>query len=347
MNNSNLISIDLAKNVFQVCVLNKHNKVVSNKKVSRAKLFETVVTIDDASNIVMEACYSSNYWARFFQQQGYHVGLIPPHQVKPFVVGNKNDHNDALAIAEASKRPKVTFVAVKTIDQQDLQSLSRIRDRLVKARTALANQLRGLLAEYGVIIPKSLKALRENIPIALDDDSNQLTTISRGFVNDLYLELLEFDEKIKLNEKQFITLLAGNGDYKLLQTIPGIGPVIAASLICAVHDAKQFKNGRQMAAWSGLTPKQHASGDVSRMGGISKRGNQSLRRQVIHGARAVVRWCEEKDDALSLWLKNLLKTKHKNKVVVALANKIVRMAWAILYKKEAYNPAILAEVALR
>ena len=267
--------------------------------------------------------------------------------MKPFVVGNKNDHNDALAIAEASKRPKVTFVTVKTIDQQDLQSLSRIRDRLVKARTALANQLRGLLAEYGVIIPKSLKALRENIPIALDDDSNQLTTISRGFVNDLYLELLEFDEKIKLNEKQFITLLAGNGDYKLLQTIPGIGPVIAASLICAVHDVKQFKNGRQMAAWSGLTPKQHASGDVSRMGGISKRGNQSLRRQVIHGARAVVRWCEEKDDALSLWLKNLLKTKHKNKVVVALANKIVRMAWAILYKKEAYNPAILAEIALR
>ena len=346
MNNSNLISIDLAKNVFQVCVLNKHNKVVSNKKVSRAKLFETVLNVDDANSIVMEACYSSNYWARLFQQQDYHVGLIPPHQVKPFVVGNKNDHNDALAIAEASKRPKVTFVAVKTLDQQDLQSLSRIRDRLVKTRTALANQLRGLLAEYGVIIPKSLKALRENIPLALEDDSNQLTVISRGFVNDLYLELIELDEKVRLNEKQSAALLADNNDYKLLQTIPGIGPIVAASLVCAVSDAKQFKNGRQMAAWSGLTPKQHASGDSSRMGGISKRGNQSLRRQVIHGARSVVRHCEGKDDELSLWLKNLLKTKHKNKVTVALANKIVRMAWAILYKKEAYNPAMRAAAGI-
>ena len=202
------------------------------------------------------------------------------------------------------------------------------------------------MAEYGVIIPKSLKALRENIPIALDDDSNQLTTISRGFVNDLYLELLEFDEKIKFNEKQTEALLKDNDDYKRLQSIPGVGPVIACSIVCAVNDAKQFKNGRQMAAWSGLTPKQHASGDLSRMGGISKRGNQTLRRQVIHGARSVVRWCDGKDDALSVWLNNLLKTKHKNKVIVALANKIVRMAWAILYKKQVYNPAMLSAAAL-
>ena len=336
MNNNSVISIDLAKNVFQVCLLNRQNKITTNKKVRRAKLLETVLSLG-AKRIVMEACYSSNHWGRLFQQYGFQVDLIPPHQVKPFVVGNKNDHNDAIAIAEASMRPKATVVAVKTLAQQDIQSLERIRDRLIKTRTALANQLRGLLAEYGVIVEKKVAALRSNIPLILEDAENALTPISREFISNLYEELLNLDQRITSTENSSESLLINNDDYKRLQTIPGIGPVISRGIICAINDAKQFKNGRQMSAWVGLTPKQHASGEVSRMSGISKRGNRTLRRQFNHGARALIRWCEEKDDALSLWLQKLLKTKPKCKVIVALANKLARIAWAILAKREDYN----------
>ena len=343
MNNHNVISIDLAKNVFQICLLNEHNKVTFNKKVRRARVLDSVLKLD-ANRIVMEACYSSNHWGRVFQQQGYQVDLIPPHQVKPFVVGNKNDHNDAIAIAEASLRPKSSFVAVKSLEQQDIQSLDRIRDRLVKGRTSVANQLRGFLADYGVIIEKKIASLRKEVPFIVEDAENQLTVTAREFIYDLYEELLDIDERINKNETKSDALLADNDDYRRLQTIPGIGPIISRGIICAVSDSNQFKNGRQMASWIGLTPKQHASGDQSRMGSISKRGNHSLRKRLIHGARAVVRWCEGKDDALSLWLQNLLKTKHKNKVVVALANKIARIAWAVLNKKEEYNPSVFTKV---
>jgi transposase len=285
----------------------------------------------------MEACYTSNFWGRLFQHNGLEVDLIPPHQVKPFVIGNKNDHNDAIAIAEASRRPRATFVAVKTLEQQDIQSLERIRDRLVKTRTALANQTRGLLAEYGISIKKSLKELRTGIPLALEDANNSLTVASREFIHNLFQELKEIDQRINDNEKISAQLLVNNDDYKRLQTIPGIGPIISRSFICGINNARQFKNGREMAAWIGLTPKQHASGDKSRMTEISRRGNQALRKQLIHGARAVVRWCEGKNDSLSLWLQKLLKTKHKNRVVVALANKLARVAWAILAKGENYK----------
>lgn len=220
MSNDNLISIDLAKNVFQICLLSEHNKVIFNKKVRRTKLLETVLRLD-AKRIVMEACYSSNHWGRLFQNYGYRVDLIPPHQAKPFLTGNKNDSNDVIAIAEASRRPKATFVAVKSFEQQDVQSLDRIRDRLVKARTAVANQLRGLLAEYGVIIAKKIALLRKEVPFILEDAENQLTVVSREFINALYQELLFFDEKITRNETKAQALLSQNDNYHRLQTIPG------------------------------------------------------------------------------------------------------------------------------
>jgi len=336
MSNNNLISIDLAKNVFQVCVLNEHNKVTINKKVKRSKLLQTVIQLD-AKNIVMEACYSSNHWGRVFQDNGFIVKLIPPHQVKPFVVGNKNDHNDAIAIAEAARRPKATFVAVKSLEQQDIQSLYRIRDRMIKSRTALANQLRGLLAEYGIILGKKINTLRKDVPFILEDADNELTVTSRVFIQDLYDELIELDEKIQAKADQASSLLEENNAYQRLQSIPGVGPIVGGEIIAALGCGKQFKNGRQMAAWIGLTPKQHASGDQSRMLGISKRGNQSLRKQLIHGSRAVINWCEGKDDPLSLWLQNLLKTKHVCKVVVALANKLARIAWAVLTTGKAFD----------
>lgn len=335
MNNS-VISIDLAKNVFQVCLFNEHHKPVFNKKVTRARLLETVMKLE-SNRIVMEACYSSNYWGRVFQSMDRSVGLVPPHQVKPFVVGNKNDHNDAIAIGEASFRPKTVFVPVKSIDQQDIQSLHRIRDRLVRARTAVANQMRGLLSEYGVIIGKKIAVLRKEIAFVLEDPDQPLSVPARSFIADLYEELRRYDEQIGVKELALKALLENNDDYQRVQEIPGIGPIVGSALIAAVGDAKQFKNGRNLSAWVGLTPKQYASGDVSRMGGMSKRGNRTLRKLLIDGARSLLTWVGDKTDGLSCWIRALLSRRPYAKVLVAVANKIARMAWAVLSKNEHYK----------
>lgn len=334
-----VVSIDIAKNVFQVCGLDQHNKPAFNKKIQRAKLLETIAQLD-CDSVVMEACYASNPWGRAIESLGFKVNLIPPYQVKPFLVGNKNDHNDAIAIAEASQRPTARFVPVKTLAQQDIQSLNRIRERLVKHRTSAINQLRGLLSEYGVIAPKGPNQLLENIPGILEDGENSLTPIAREFVQDLQLEIIEANKKIEQNETKTITLLKTKPSYELLQTVRGIGPVTAAAIISSVNDGKQFKNGRNMAAWLGLTPSQYASGEKCITGGITKRGNAQLRKLFIHGARAVINWCEKKEDSFSCWIKGLLARMHPCKAIVAVANKIARMAWAVLTKQEAYNPSL-------
>jgi len=330
-----VISIDLAKTVFQICALNADNTIVSNKKHSRKQLLHAMRQFEP-TEVIMEACYSSHHWGREIQALGHTVKLIPAYQVKPFVVGNKNDHNDAIAIAEASRRPKASFVAVKTLEQQDIQSLQRIRERLVKQRTATANQLRGLMAEYGVIVPVGLNKLRSSVPDILEDAQQPLTMTARGFVHRLYRELTAHDQHVKALEAELKSLLANNEDYQRLQTIPGIGPISAATLMASIGDAKFFKNGRQMAAWMGLTPKQRGSGEKSRITGISKRGDRTLRKLLIHGARTVLNWCEKKNDELNLWLKTLKKRMHPCKVVVALANKLARIVWAVLAKKRPY-----------
>lgn len=338
----NVISIDVAKNVFQICALDARNKVVLNKKLTRAKLLPTLAQLQ-AEVVVMEACYSSNAWGRALQAQGHTVKLIPPWQVKPFVVGNKTDHNDAIAIAEASLRPTVRFVPVKSLPQQDLQSLARIRDRWVKSRTAVINQLRGLLSEYGVCVPKGPSALLAELPGILEDAGNGLTTVARAFIRELYDEVLQFNQRIKGNEQQSAALLQDNGDYQRLQSISGIGPITATAVLASVGDAKQFSNGRAMAAWIGLTPKLHGSGDTVILGRISKRGNQELRRLFVHGARTVVRWCHRKEDAFSRWIQKLLTRMHPCKAIVAVANKMARVAWAILSKQRAFDATLAAQ----
>jgi transposase len=335
MKNS-LISVDLAKNVFQVCAMDSEQRITENKKVSRKKLLPTLSQFEPTT-VVMEACYTSHPWGRAIQALGHTVKLIPPYQVKPFVIGNKNDHNDAIAIAEASRRPKASFVPVKSLEQQDLQSLQRIRERMIKHRTATGNQLRGLLAEYGIVLPKGLRYLRAQVPLILEDAENTLTTVARSFIHRLYRELVEHDKQISEIETELSTLVEKRKDYQLLQTIPGIGPVIATTLLASVGDARYFKNGRQMAAWAGLAPRQHASGEKSRMLGISKRGDRTLRKMFIHGARAVLNTCGAKTDKLSLWLKALSSRAHPCKVIVALANKMARIAWAVLATGKAYQ----------
>jgi transposase len=331
----NLVSIDLAKNIFQICGFDHERKVMFNKKVKRSNLIHELSQIEP-TRIAMEACYSSNPWGRRIENMGHKVFLVPPFMVKPFVIGNKNDHNDALAIGETFFRPKIRFVPVKTVEQQDIQSLTKIKDLLTKQKTATSNQLRGLLAEYGLVSLKNSPSLLKEIPDFLEDAENELSHISRAFVRrlkeNLQYIIVQIDEvKLALNE-----LVKNKEDYKRLLTIPGVGPIIAATLMGAV-DSKMFKNGRQFAAWIGLTPKQYSSGEKNHIGGISKRGNNSLRRLLIHGARSVLNWCEKKDDKLSLWLKELAKRMTSNKAAVALANKLARIIWSVLSKKEVFN----------
>ena len=331
-----VISIDLAKNVFQICGVDCHQKIIFNKKVSRSNFLKQFANID-ADSVVMEACYSSNYWARTLDSLGFNVKLIPPFQVKPFVVGNKNDHNDAIAIAEASLRPTARFVPIKTIEQQDVQSLERIRDRLVKQRTAITNQLRGLLSEYGIVLPTGTKKLLAEVPYVLECIDNDLSVMSRQFLQELHVEALEKTERMQRTEAQMESLLSNNSSYELLQGIHGIGPVTAAAMIAAVSSGRQFRNGRQMAAWIGLTPGQHASGDKDKGTGMTKRGNRQLRRLLIHGGRTAMNWHEGKNDKLSLWIKDLVSRMHPCKVIVAIANKLARIAWSVLVNQQPYH----------
>jgi transposase len=334
-----VISIDIAKNVFQICALDHHHKVQLNKQVTRAKLLDTLRQLE-CDYVVMEACYSSNPWGRSIQALGHQVKLIPPYQVKPFLVGNKNDHNDAIAIAEASLRPTARFVPVKTLHQQDIQSLNRIRERLVKHRTGVLNQLRGLTSEYGIVVAKGPRKLADQLPLILEDASNSLTTCAREFIYELYEEVAALNARIAKTEADIKALLKNNANYTLLQTVPGVGPVIAAAVIASVDSGKQFKNGRSMAGWMGLIPSQHSSGDKHVMGRITKRGNGGLRKLFIHGARTLINWCEKKDDKLSLWMKGLLSRMHPCKAIVAIANKLVRIAWAVLVKREPFSLAM-------
>lgn len=257
--------------------------------------------------------------------------------MKPFVIGNKNDANDAFAIAEASLRPRIRFVAVKSTEQQDIQSLQRITERMIKTRTAEVNQLRGLLSEYGVVVGTGVATLMNAIPSIAEDANNELTSITRSFIFRLYLNIKRASQQIDEVKSLLTELIKDKAEYLLLQSIPGIGPVTAGALMASVGDASIFKNGRQLAAWIGLTPTQYASGEINRMGKISKRGNSSLRKYLIHGARTVLNWCDKKDDVLSCWLKRLKERMNGCKAVVALANKLARIVWSVLTNKQVFD----------
>ena len=245
---SSVISIDLAKNIFQICVLDEMRQILFNKKVKRLELIHELRQFEPTI-VVMEACYSSNPWGRRIEKLGHEVRLIPPFIVKPFVIGNKNNANDALAIAEASLRPKVRFVALKSTEQQ-----------VVKVRTGDVNQLRGLLSEYGTVVGLGISTLMNAIPDIIEDASNELTVTARSFIQRIYQNIKRTSLQIEEVKTQLIELVKDKQAYKLLLTVPGVGPVIATAIMAAVGDANVFKNGRQLAAWIGLTPSQYASG---------------------------------------------------------------------------------------
>ena len=337
MKKCNRIAIDLAKNVFQICIVNSSNKVIEAKRLKRRDLSNYMAN-QLPSRVIMEACYSSHYWGRELTRLGHAVELIPPQFVKPFLRGNKNDRNDALAIAEAADRPNITRVPIKTIEQQDIQSLHRIRDRLVKQRTQLVNQLRGLLSEYGIVTGLGHKAMCKLLAQLSDSSDSRLTAVMKYQVNLCRLEHHELSHRIDESNQQMNEIARHNPLCQILMSLPGIGIINATALVASIGNGSEFRNSRELAVWLGLTPRQHASGDKSISLGITKRGNRYLRKQLIHGARAAVSRCKKRDDDLSLWANRLVARRGMNKACVAYASRLARLAWVLLQRNETYQP---------
>ncbi len=331
-----VLGIDLAKSSFQLHGVDGTGNPVMRKKLTREKLKRLMVNMPPC-RVAMEACGSAHYWARTFREYGHDVRLIAPQFVKPFVKSNKNDAMDAEAICEAVQRPNMRFVAIKETVQQDTQSLHRIRSLAVGRRTAQVNQIRGLLLEYGIEIPQGRRNVRSRLPEILEDVENGLNPLFRELLSGLYEELVHLDKRIAEYDHKIEQLAQQDSRAKALMSIPGIGPKCATALLSAIGDVKVFKSGREMAAWLGLVPRQHSTGGKAQLLGISKRGDIYLRTLLIHGARAVLRCVDRKTDRLSLWVISLKQRRGKNIAAVAWANKMVRIAWALLKKGEFYQ----------
>jgi len=330
-----LLAIDLGKRSFHLYGIDTDGVIVS-RKVSRAKLAEVVGDLAPTA-IAMEACASAHHWGRCWLAGGREVRLINPRFVKPFVKGSKNDAVDAEAIFEAAMRPTMRFVPVKSTDQQDLQSLHRARDQLVCQRTALINHARGLLAEYGIVLPQGPWRFTTQAPAAIA--GADLSDLARAIFGELLDQLDDLDRRVKKLDATMVALCRTNEACRRLTKLPGVGPVVATAIVAAVNDGRQFRSGREMAAWIGLVPRQYSTGGKPRLGGIGRRANHYLRRQLIHGARAVV--CRlpkspKHDDRRSIWLNALAARRGFNRTIVALANKTARIAWVLLTRKEEY-----------
>jgi len=333
------VGIDLAKSVFHVVAVNKMGTLVKKKQLKRNELLSFMAQLEPC-RIALEACAGAHYWAREFQKLGHEVKLIAPQYVKPYVKGNKNDYNDAEAIAEAAQRPNMRFVPIKSQEQQDIQALHRLRERGVKERTALVNQIRGLLAEYGIVVRQGITAARKALPQILEDGDNGLSPASRTYFAQLRDELIQIDARCARYEQQIVQVNQAHEACRRLDEVMGIGPVTATATYAAAGAAHEFRNGRHFSAWLGLVPKQHSSGGKDTLLGISKRGNAYLRTLFIHGARAVLRYAATKTDRFSRWANALHARRGHNRACVAVANKLARIAWVILAKGESYRPAV-------
>ncbi len=333
------VGIDLAKNVYQLHGVDRSGKTMLKRRLKRHQWFKVLLDKTEPDCVIgMEACAGAHHWARQLQARGYTVKLIPPQFVKPYVKSNKSDARDAEAICEAMSRPNMRFVTVKRVEQQDIQATHRIRAELMTQRTAKANQIRGLVAEYGLVAPKHLSSLRAAIPCWLEDAENGLTGDFRTLLQGVWEDLRLLDDRVGEMDQTIKRLAENNEDCVRLQQLRGVGPMTSTAMIATVGDARQYQRSRQMAAAIGITPKQHSSGDRDRLLGISKRGDVYLRTLMIHGARAVVARATHKDDRLSRWVTNIANKKHPNVAAVALANKTARMAWAMLRHETDYDP---------
>jgi transposase len=330
------IGMDLAKNVMQVHGVDERGKAVLKKQLKRDQVASFFANLP-ACRVGMEACGSAHHWARKLEKLGHMVKLMAPQFVKPYVKTNKNDVADAEAICEAVSRPSMRFVPIKSGEQQAVLALHRARQGFVKARTAQANQIRGLLAEYGIIIPQGIGHVAKRVPEILEDGENELRGVFRQLLARLAEHLNELDRQVGELEVQIQSWHRESEASRKLAQIPGIGPITASALVASIGDAKSFKNARQMAAWLGLVPRQHSTGGKPMLLGISKRGDAYLRTLLIHGARAVLRVAERKANYADSWLANLLSRRPKNVAAVALANKNARIVWALLAHNREYE----------
>ncbi len=336
--NITTVGLDLAKNVFHIVGLDTHGHEQMKQRLSRGQVLKHFAN-RPACVIGMEACASSHYFAREFRKLGHEAKLIPPQYVKAYVRGQKNDTHDARAIAEAVRVPSMRFVTVKTVEQQDVQSLVRLREGAINARTAAANRMRGLLGEYGILTGKGINTLRRALPEVLEDASNGLTQVFRRLLNRERQHLRELDAHIDALTAELTALSKQDDRVVRLQTAPGYGPIVASVFASVMGDGAPYRRGRDASASIGLVPRQHSSGGKNVLLGISKRGDRYLRSLLIHGARAVVNAAQKKDDPLSRWINRLRETRGVNKATVALANKLARIGWAILRNGTTYRPA--------
>jgi transposase len=332
------IGLDIAKNIFQVHGVDAQGKVVVRKQLSRGKVLLFFAQLP-ACRIGLEACGSAHYWARELHKLGHDVRLMAVQLIKPYRTKQKNDRNDAEAICEAVSRPQMRFVPIKTVEQQAVLTVHRARELLVSERTAVANQIRGLLMEYGIVIAQGIQRLRRELPAVLSAEDDSLPTLARSVVTELQERLQELDERIAGHDRQIAQVARQNEAAKRLMKVEGVGPITATALVATVGDAKAFHHGRQFAAWLGLVPKQFSTGGKPVLGRITKHGNVYLRTLLVHGARSVLRFTTQRTDAKSVWVEEVRQRRGDNRAAVALAAKHARIVWALLARGQEYQVA--------
>jgi transposase len=329
------VGIDLAKNVFQLHGVDAQGRVVLKKQLRRAQMARFFATLTPCL-IGMEACSSAHHWARTLQAFGHTVKLMAPQFVKPYVKSHKHDAADAEAICEAVGRPSMRFVPVKSVEQQAVLALHRVRQSVVRARTAQANQIRGLLAEMGLVLPQRLYQL-QRVPLLLDEASDVLPASFCRLMHEQLAHFKALHRRVAELDAEIRAWHRTNAASRRLADVPGIGPLTASALVASVGDAGGFANGRQLAAWMGLVPRQHSSGGKTTLIGIGKRSEGYLRTLLVHGARAVVCSPRRANDPAADWLNGLVRRRHVNVAIVAQANKNARIAWALLRHGDTYQ----------
>ena len=338
--NITTVGLDLAKNINHFVGCNQAGKIVKKKILRRNEMLNYFSRLPKCL-VGIESCASAHYWAREIEALGHEVKQVAPQHVKAYVRGNKNDYNDALAIAEAVIRPEMRFVRTKTQAQQDIKALHVLRKKCERDRTANSNEIRGLLVEYGIVIPLGIHNVYKQLPELFDRNANNgLSDLFKELLERHYQKLTELTAHLDFYTHK-IKELSREDNCERLQTIPGIGPIVASAFYQHVGNGSEFKNGRAVSASLGLVPRQHSSGGKNNLLGISKRGDGYLRTLLIHGARAVMRVNVNNDTPLARWIKRLEQTRGRNKAAVALANKLARIGWAILKRGGCYNEALV------
>ena len=337
MSKISVLGIDLGKSVIQVHGVDESGEAVVRRRLSRAKLKEFMARLEPCL-VGMESGGGSQYWARLFRGYGHDARLMAPQHVKPYVKGNKTDGGDAQAVCEAVQRPTMRFVRVKTVEEQEVQMVHRVRSRAVKERTRLVNQVRGMLLEYGIAVSRGRAQLRRRLPEVLEDGENELTDRGRTLFAELYEEVCELDEQVKRYDARIEALSRADERCRRLDEVMGVGALTASAVVAHAGDGSGFASARHFAASLGLVPRQYSTGGKPRLLGISKRGDKYLRTLLIHCARAALRCADKRTDRLSRWAVAVERRRGKNVAVVALANKLARIVWALLSRGTRYQP---------